>query len=46
MWAREMLRALGCELGQGWFLGRPAPPADLVERFRAGAVDVSHMEVA
>ncbi len=29
---------LGCDLGQGWFLGRPAPPADAVVALRDGVL--------
>jgi EAL domain-containing protein (putative c-di-GMP-specific phosphodiesterase class I) len=39
----DVLRRLGCQLGQGWFFGRPAAAEDLLERFRT---DTSHMEVA
>ena len=28
----EILRGMGCEIGQGYLLGRPAPSADLLER--------------
>ena len=30
------LRRLGCDYGQGFYYGRPVPPAVLVEEFAAG----------
>ena len=30
----ERLRAIGCDAGQGWHFGRPAPPQRIVERLR------------
>jgi diguanylate cyclase (GGDEF)-like protein len=31
----ERLRAIGCDTGQGWYFGRPAPAEEIVERFTA-----------
>jgi len=33
----EFLRAHGCDMVQGYLLGRPAPPAQLEERVASGA---------
>jgi EAL domain-containing protein (putative c-di-GMP-specific phosphodiesterase class I) len=33
----DLLVALGCPRGQGYFLGKPAPPARLAELLAAGA---------
>jgi diguanylate cyclase (GGDEF)-like protein len=30
----ERLRAIGCDAGQGWHFGRPAPPERILERVR------------
>ena len=32
----ETLRGMGCEIGQGYLLGRPAPSAELLERLAQG----------
>jgi EAL domain-containing protein (putative c-di-GMP-specific phosphodiesterase class I) len=32
------VRAAGCDLGQGWFLGRPAAPADVAVALRDGVL--------
>ncbi|NMM16074.1 MAG: EAL domain-containing protein [Cellulomonas sp.] len=34
----ESLRSLGCDLGQGWHLGRPAPPEQITSSFARLAV--------
>jgi EAL domain-containing protein (putative c-di-GMP-specific phosphodiesterase class I) len=34
--ARESLRAMGCDLVQGYLLGQPAPAAELLRRLAAG----------
>ena len=34
----EILRGMGCEIGQGYLLGRPAPSAELIERLSERAL--------
>ena len=37
----ELLRDLGCDIGQGWLFGRPMPASDLVPLLN-GEVAASH----
>ena len=30
----DLLRAIGCDAGQGWHFGRPAPAARILEQIR------------
>ena len=42
----DRLRELGCQLGQGFLLGRPVPPADLEELLRANAAAAQAIDAA
>jgi diguanylate cyclase (GGDEF)-like protein/PAS domain S-box-containing protein len=35
----EFLRVAGCDMAQGFLLGRPVAPAELVRQFEVGAID-------
>jgi EAL domain-containing protein (putative c-di-GMP-specific phosphodiesterase class I) len=42
----DRLRELGCQLGQGFLLGRPVPPDDLEALLRANAAAADAIEAA
>ena len=42
----DRLRELGCQLGQGFLLGRPVPPADLEDLLRANAAAAQAIDAA
>jgi EAL domain-containing protein (putative c-di-GMP-specific phosphodiesterase class I) len=42
----DRLRELGCQLGQGYLLGRPVPPADLEALLRQSAAAADAVEAA
>lgn len=39
----EVLAAAGCDLAQGFLIARPCAPASLVDRLRAGRVDITRL---